>query len=80
MTTATLQPGEVKERCLCGKWFAIRRAARQPRMNTDEHRSGKGPEELVLRCKLCKRDIVIEALGPGQIKVSPFDTLRASQE
>jgi len=34
--------GMGKERCLCGKWWALRQA-----------------DCLVLKCKLCKRDIVI---------------------
>ena len=37
----------IKERCICGKWWGLRR--------------GKG--EMVLRCKLCKRDIVVRAEG-----------------
>jgi len=35
--------GQSKVRCTCGKWWALR----------------NGANELVLKCKLCKRDIVI---------------------
>ena len=37
----------VKERCVCGKWWGLR--------------TGKG--EVVLRCKRCKREIVVRAEG-----------------